>query len=40
MSAMDREDPLIVENVRNGPLSMFLKDGSRVNLQSNCVAVE
>ena len=40
MSAMDREDPLIVENVRNGPLFMFLKDGSRVNLQSNCVAVE
>ena len=30
----------MVEDVRNGPLSMILKDGSRVNLQSNCVIVE
>ena len=28
----DREDPLLVEDVRNDPLSMILKDGLRVNL--------
>ena len=33
-------DLSMVEDVRNGPLSMILKDGSRVNLQSNCVAME
>ena len=27
LSPMDREDPLMVEDVRNGPLSMILKDG-------------
>ncbi|RVW74378.1 hypothetical protein CK203_056810 [Vitis vinifera] len=40
LSPMDREDLSMVEDVRNGPLSMILKDGSRVNLQSNCVIVE
>ena len=40
MSRLDKEDLPLVEEVRNVPLSMILKDGLRVNLQSNYVVVE
>lgn len=36
----NRKDPSLEEGVRNGTLSLILKDGSRVKLQPNRVNVE